>query len=81
LSVFGSGYAWLVVNLRGRLEIITTANQDTPIPLNLWPILNIDVWEHAYYLKNYNVRANYIKNWFQVVNWENVNKNLICLFI
>lgn len=75
LSVFGSGYAWLAVNALGRLVIITTANQDTPLPLGLCPVLNLDVWEHAYYLKNYNVRANYIENWFHVVNWEQADKN------
>lgn len=75
LSVFGSGYAWLVVNALGRLEIVTTANQDTPLPLGLCPVLNLDVWEHAYYLKNFNVRADYIENWFHVVNWEQADKN------
>lgn len=70
LSVFGSGYAWLVVDNNGNLRIITLANQDTPIPLNLCPILTIDVWEHAYYLKHYNERDAYIYDWFNVVNWE-----------
>ena len=69
LSVFGSGYAWLVLDRNGNLRIITTANQDTPIPLGLIPILNIDVWEHAYYLKHYNERAAYIDDWFHVVDW------------
>ncbi len=75
LSVFGSGYAWLVVDALGRLAIMTTANQDTPLPLGLCPVLNLDVWEHAYYLKNYNMRASYIDNWFKVVNWEQAEKN------
>lgn len=75
LSVFGSGYAWLAVNALGRLTIVTTANQDTPLPLGLCPVLNLDVWEHAYYLKNFNVRANYIENWFHVVNWEQAERN------
>ena len=74
LSVFGSGYAWLVLN-NGRLEIMTTANQNTSIELRLGPILAIDVWEHAYYLKHYNVRADYIDDWFQVVNWEQAELN------
>lgn len=70
LGVFGSGYAWLVLDKDGNLEIVKTANQDTPLALGKTPILNIDVWEHAYYLKNFNVRKAYIGNWFEVVNWE-----------
>lgn len=77
LSVFGSGYAWLVVNAACQLEIITTRNQDTPLPLGLCPVLNIDVWEHAYYLKHYNLRADYIDDWFHVVNWNSANKNYL----
>lgn len=80
LSVFGSGYAWLVVDNKGDLNIITTANQDTPLSLNLCPILNIDVWEHAYYLKHYNMRANYIDDWFNVVNWDKANKRFMDCF-
>ncbi|QHI71331.1 superoxide dismutase [Aminipila terrae] len=75
LSVFGSGYAWLVLNQNQDLQIITTANQDTPFPLNLCPILNIDVWEHAYYLKHYNKRADYIEDWFNVVDWNKILQN------
>lgn len=71
LSVFGSGYAWLV-SAGGQLKIITTANQNTP-PLNsMTLLLNIDVWEHAYYLKHYNMRAAYIDDWFHLINWEAV---------
>lgn len=76
LSVFGSGYAWLVINYDRRADIIITENQDTPIPLNLTPLLNIDVWEHAYYLKYKNDRAAYIDNWLQTVNWETVSDRL-----
>lgn len=75
LSVFGSGYAWLVADRNGRLKIITTPNQNTPLPQDLCPVLNLDVWEHAYYLKHYNVRADYIKDWFQVVDWNMANQN------
>lgn len=73
LSVFGSGYAWLVLTPGGRLEIITTRNQDTPLPLNLIPLLAIDVWEHAYYLKHQSSRDRYVENWFNVINWPYVN--------
>jgi len=75
MSVFGSGYAWLVVDQCGKLKIVTTANQDTPIVQNLCPVLTIDVWEHAYYLLHYNERDAYIQNWFQVIDWERANKN------
>lgn len=81
LSVFGSGYAWLVVNAAGKLSIMTTRNQDTPLPLGMCPVLNIDVWEHAYYLKHYNKRADYIDDWFHVVNWNNANGNYMRCFI
>lgn len=80
LSVFGSGYAWLVLDAFGNLKIITTANQDTPLSLNMCPLLNIDVWEHAYYLKNYNKRIDYINNWFNIINWEQVENNLTGCF-
>lgn len=69
LSVFGSGYAWLVWE-RGIFRIITTANQDVPCLNKMSPVLCIDVWEHAYYLKHYNLRGDYIDNWFKVINWE-----------
>lgn len=75
LSVFGSGYAWLVTDGKGKLQIVTTANQDTPLSMGFCPILNIDVWEHAYYLKHYNVRADYIDDWFRIANWEWADQN------
>lgn len=69
---FGSGWAWLVVNAKGKLEVISTANQDTPISQGLKPILALDVWEHAYYLKYRNVRPDYIKAFFDIINWNKV---------
>ncbi|MFS1663981.1 superoxide dismutase [Streptococcus sp. zg-JUN1979] len=73
-SRFGSGWAWLVVNADGKLEVTSTANQDTPISEGKTPILGLDVWEHAYYLNYRNVRPNYIKAFFEVINWDKVDE-------
>ncbi len=70
---FGSGWAWLVVK-NGELEVMSTANQDNPVSEGYEPILGLDVWEHAYYLKYQNKRPEYIENWFNVINWEQVAK-------
>lgn len=69
---FGSGFAWLSVNQGGGLVIESTPNQDSPLMEGRIGIVGLDVWEHAYYLKYYNVRADYIKAWWNVVNWANV---------
>jgi Fe-Mn family superoxide dismutase len=71
---FGSGWAWLVAGPGGSLEVISTANQDSPYMEGKSPVLGIDVWEHAYYLKYQNLRADYIKAWWNVVNWDFVNE-------
>ena len=71
-TVFGSGWAWLVKDPAGKLAIVKTPNQDSPISQGQFPLLGIDVWEHAYYLKYQNRRPEYIENWWNVVNWEQV---------
>nr|WP_319487916.1 superoxide dismutase [uncultured Caproiciproducens sp.] len=72
---FGSGYAWLAANQCGELKILSTANQDTLLKTCLAPILLIDVWEHSYYLKYKNLRADYAENWFNVIDWAKVENN------
>src|SRR3989344_798415 len=72
--LFGSGWCWLVVNKSKKLEIIQTQNQDSPLTNGLTPILGIDVWEHAYYLKYQNKRADYVEAFFNVIDWKKVNE-------
>jgi Fe-Mn family superoxide dismutase len=72
VTQFGSGWAWLVVNKKGELEIVKRPNQNSPFLDGLKPILGCDVWEHAYYLKYQNARAKYIEAWWNVVNWKAV---------
>ena len=73
LGVFGSGYVWLVRDVAGRPRITTTANQDTPMARGLRPLLCCDVWEHAYYLKHQNRRADYAADWLRVADWARAN--------
>ena len=70
---FGSGWAWLVRDGGGKLRIMATPNQDSPLSQGLYPVMGNDVWEHAYYLKYQNRRADYLKEWWNVVNWTEVN--------
>ena len=73
---FGSGWAWLAADDSGQLSVVSTANQDTPLAEGKKPLLGLDVWEHAYYLKYQNRRKDYIDAWWTVVNWDEVEKNL-----
>ena len=72
LGRFGSGWAWLVVGKDGKLAITSSPNQDNPVMDGIRPLLGVDVWEHAYYLKYQNKRQAYIEAWFNLVNWDDV---------
>jgi Fe-Mn family superoxide dismutase len=73
-GVFGSGYAWLAAEEGGAVRVVSTPNQDIPLWQRLRPLLALDVWEHAYYLKYRNVRGDYVDAFLQLINWENVEK-------
>lgn len=83
LTRFGSGWAWLSVDENNKLFISSTPNQDNPLmdvaEQRGYPILGIDVWEHAYYLKYQNRRAEYVQNFFNIINWEEVNKRYLAI--
>lgn len=75
-KIFGSGWAWLAVNSAGQLTIMTTPNQDSPLSQGLTPLLGLDVWEHAYYLKYQNKRPDYIAAWWNIINWPEIESRL-----
>jgi superoxide dismutase, Fe-Mn family len=77
LSQFGSGWVWLVSNPQKELKIISTANQDSPLMQGLYPVMGNDVWEHAYYLTYRNRRADYLKSWWNVVNWAEIENRYV----
>ena len=74
VGVFGSGWAWLVVDASGALKTMMTSNQESPLSQGLKPIMCLDVWEHAYYLKFQNRRADYITEWWNVVDWDGIEE-------
>jgi Fe-Mn family superoxide dismutase len=69
---FGSGWTWLVIDRGGKLQVISTANQDSPLMDGMFPVMGNDVWEHAYYLKYQNRRPDYLAAWWNVVNWDEI---------
>lgn len=74
-KIFGSGWEWLVWD-KGEVKLMSTPNQDSPLAQGMVPLLGLDVWEHAYYLQYYNVRADYVTAWWNIVNWDDVAKRL-----
>lgn len=74
---FGSGWAWLARDKNGKLLVLSTPNQDNPLSQGLYPVMGNDVWEHAYYLRYNNRRPDYLKAWWNVVNWKEVNKRYL----
>lgn len=76
MKLFGSGFAWLVIDAKGMLQIIALPNQDNPLSIGLYPLLPLDVWEHAYYLQYQNLRNDYIEQWFSIINWDFITSRL-----
>lgn len=80
LNQFGSGYAWLVSDSRGRLKVLNTLNQDTPLPRGFCPVLLVDVWEHACYLQYQNRRGEYLDAFMRLINWSKAEENYVRCF-
>ena len=76
VTLFGSGWAWLVADKTGKLSIVQTSNAATPLTTDMKPLLVCDVWEHAYYIDRQNARANYVNEFWSLINWEFVEKSL-----
>ena len=74
ISQFGSGWGWLVLSKNGSLEVLSTPNQDTPLSDGHFPLLTVDIWEHAYYLKYQNKRPDYVSEWWNVIDWKKVEE-------
>lgn len=74
MTRFGSGWAWLVLDKDNELQVLSTPNQDVPMNLEVLPLVGLDVWEHAYYLKYQNLRGDYVDNFFEVIDWEKIEK-------
>lgn len=79
LQLFGSGYAWVTADKNGKLELLTTSNADNPITAGKIPVMNLDLWEHAYYLDVQNQRAKYIENSMKIINWEAIEERVKCV--
>lgn len=77
VSLFGCGWAWLALNEQGKLEILAMKEANTPLTLKMRPILTIDVWEHAYYIDYRNARASFVESFWEIVNWDFANENLL----
>lgn len=77
VKLFGSGLAWLVLDSKNKLQIMPLKDANTPITLNVKPLLTLDVWEHAYYIDHRNLRPKFVEGFWEIVNWEFVNQNLI----
>ncbi|AEL25112.1 superoxide dismutase [Cyclobacterium marinum] len=77
VKLFGSGWAWLVLNNENKLQIVPLKDANTPVTFNVKPLLTLDVWEHAYYIDHRNLRPKFVDGFWEIINWEFVNKNIL----